>query len=70
MFEKTIKYIFVYLMLLVSFMLFFTTLGYYIFVFSWGGSVMKIAINTVLLISLAIASVAIYYIAEKMKSRL
>lgn len=70
MFEKTIKYIFVYLMLLVSFMIFFTTLGYYVFVFSWGGSIMEIAINAVLLISLVIASIAIYYFAEKMKSRL
>jgi len=69
-FEKTIKYIFVYLMLLVSFMMFFTTLGYYVFVFNWGGSVMKIAINAVLLISLVIASIAIYYFAEKVKSRL
>jgi 5-bromo-4-chloroindolyl phosphate hydrolysis protein len=51
-------------------MIFFTTLGYYVFVFSWGGSVMEIAINAVLLISLVIASIAIYYFAEKMKSRL
>lgn len=69
MFEKLVRYIFVYFLLLVSFMLFFTSLGYYIFVFNWGGSILKIAINALLLISVIALSIAIYYLAEKMKSK-
>lgn len=70
MFEKLVRYIFVYFLLLVSFMLFFTSLGYYVFVFNWGVSILKIAINALLLISVIAVSIAIYYFAEKMKSRL
>ncbi|NDO81893.1 hypothetical protein CJP72_14290 [Citrobacter sp. NCU1] len=69
MFEKLVRYIFVYFLLLVSFMLFFTSLGYYIFVFNWGESILKIAINALLLISVIALSIAIYYLAEKMKSK-
>lgn len=70
MFEKLVRYIFVYFLLLVSFLLFFTSLGYYVFVFNWGVSILKIAINALLLISVIAVSIAIYYFAEKMKSRL
>ena len=70
MFEKASKYVLVYLMLIVSFMLFFSTLGYYIFVFDWSVTTLEITINTVLLIILLAASIAIYYFAEKLKSRL
>lgn len=70
MFEKLVRYIFVYFLLLVSFMLFFTSLGYYVFVFNWGVSILKIAINALFLISVIAVSIAIYYFAEKMKSRL
>lgn len=70
MFEKLVRYVFVYFLLLVSFLLFFTSLGYYVFVFNWGVSILKIAINALLLISVIAVSIAIYYFAEKMKSRL
>ncbi|KJI88973.1 hypothetical protein A9X61_08615 [Enterobacter asburiae] len=70
MFERASKYVIVYLMLIVSFMLFFSTLGYYIFVFDWSVTTLEITINTVLLIILLAASIAIYYFAEKLKSRL
>lgn len=70
MFEKLVRYIFVYFLLLVSFLLFFTSLGYYVFVFNWSVSILKIAINALLLISVIAVSIAIYYFAEKMKSRL
>ena len=70
MFKRASKYVVVYLMLIVSFMLFFSTLGYYIFVFDWSVTTLEITINTVLLIILLAASIAIYYFAEKLKSRL
>lgn len=70
MFEKASKYVIVYLMLIVSFMLFFSTLGYYIFVYDWSVSTIEITINAALLIILLVASIAIYYFAEKIKSRL
>jgi len=69
-FERASKYVIVYLMLIVSFMLFFSTLSYYIFVFDWSVTTLEITINTVLLIILLAASIAIYYFAEKLKSRL
>ena len=70
MFEKASKYVLVYLMLIVSFMLFFSTLGYYVFVYDWSTSTLEITINATLLIILLVASIAIYYFAEKIKSRL
>lgn len=70
MFEKVSKYVLVYLMLIVSFMLFFSTLGYYVFVYDWSTSTLEITINATLLIILLVASIAIYYFAEKIKSRL
>jgi hypothetical protein len=69
-FERASKYVIVYLMLIVSFMLFFSTLGYYIFVFDWSVTILEITINAALLIILLVASIAIYYFAEKLKSRL
>lgn len=70
MFERASKYVIVYLMLIVSFMLFFSTLGYYIFIFDWSVTNLEITINAALLIILLVASIAIYYFAEKLKSRL
>ncbi len=70
MFERATKYVIIYLMLIVSFMLFFSTLGYYIFVFDWSVTTLEITINAALLIILLVASIAIYYFAEKLKSRL
>lgn len=70
MFERVSKYVIVYLMLIVSFMLFFSTLGYYIFVFDWSVTTLEITINAALLIILLVASIVIYYFAEKLKSRL
>lgn len=70
MFERASKYIIVYLMLIVSFMLFFSVLGYYIFVFDWSVTTLEITINAALLIILLVASIAIYYFAEILKSRL
>lgn len=70
MFERTSKYVIVYIMLIVSFMLFFSTLGYYIFVFDWSVTTFEITINAALLIILLIASIAIYYFSEKLKSSL
>lgn len=57
-------------MLLLSFMLFFTVLGYYVFVFDWSVSTFEVTINAALLIFAVAASIAIYYFAEKIKSRL
>ncbi|MFH5068298.1 hypothetical protein ACHHY8_08105 [Enterobacter cloacae complex sp. 2024EL-00215] len=68
--EKIVRYFFVYLMLIVSFMLFFATLGYYVFVFDWDVSFFEITINAALLVLIIAASIAIYYFAEKVKSRI
>lgn len=70
MLNKIIKYLCVYILLIFSFILFFTTLGYYIFVCDWGGDIIVLAKNVFLLMLLIIASLAIYYFAERVKSKL
>jgi hypothetical protein len=69
-FDKIIKYLCIYVLLIFSFILFFTTLGYFIFVCDWGGDIIALAKNVFILIFLIITSIAIYYFAEKAKSRL
>ena len=60
MFDKAIRYIGVYLMLLLSFMIFYTVHGYYVFVFDWSVSTFEVTINAALLIFAVAASIAIY----------
>ena len=70
MHKKIITYIAVYALLFVSFMLFFTLAGYYLFVFKWDGSTIKQAVNALILVVSLPASVAVYYVAEKLKLRI
>ncbi|PNS10113.1 hypothetical protein COO59_19200 [Mixta theicola] len=67
MIKIAIKYIFIYSLMIISFMLFFCVVGCYIFVFDWGGNVICSAVNGVILISLVGASIAIYCLAEKIR---
>lgn len=67
MIKTIIKYFLVYALMLVSFMLFFSIIGYYLFVFDWGNSMLWSAINALMLLILICASIAIYYFAEKIK---
>lgn len=67
MIKIAIKYISIYTLMIFSFMLFFCVVGYYIFVFDWGNNIIHSAINAVILISLIGVSIAIYYLAEKIR---
>lgn len=67
MIKIAIKYISIYTLMMFSFMLFFCVVGYYIFVFDWGNNIIYSAINAVILTSLIGASIAIYYLAEKIR---
>lgn len=66
--KKIIKHVLAYIMIFISALLFFSTLGYYIFIFDWHMEKKEIAINTVILTLLSVVSIAIYYFAEKLKN--
>lgn len=70
MIEKTIKYSLVYILIFISSVTFFSTLGYYILVFDWKSENSSLAINSGMLLLLVLTSIAIYYIAEKIKSKI
>lgn len=70
MHKKIITYVAVYALLFISAMLLFTVVGYYFFVFAWSGSTIKQAVNALILVVSLSASVAVYYVAEKLKSRI
>lgn len=70
MLKTIIAYIAVYVLLFVSLILFFTVAGYYLFVFEWVGSTIKQAVNALILVVSLSASVAVYYVAEKLKLRI
>ncbi|HAZ77405.1 MAG TPA: hypothetical protein DCX28_13405 [Enterobacteriaceae bacterium] len=70
MLKKIITYMAVYALLFMSTMLLFTVVGYYFFVFTWAGSTIKQAVNALILVVSFSASVAVYYVAEKLKLRI
>ncbi|CAI0818380.1 Uncharacterised protein [Serratia quinivorans] len=70
MIRKIIKYSLVYMMIFISSVTFFSTLGYYILVFDWSNEASNLAINSGAFLLLVLASIAIYYIAEKIKSKI
>ncbi|CAI0748256.1 Uncharacterised protein [Serratia quinivorans] len=70
MIRKIIKYSLVYMMIFISFVTFFSTLGYYILVFDWSNEPSNLAINSGAFLLLVLASIAIYYVAEKIKSKI
>lgn len=67
--EKIIKYLLAYTLMFISFLLFFSSLGYYVFLFDWHGTRISVWMNAGLLAILVAASIAIYAVAEKIKSR-
>lgn len=67
MIKVIIKYFLVYALMLFSFMLFFSVIGYYLFLFNWGNDLKWSAINALMLLVLICASIAIYYFAGKIK---
>lgn len=67
MFNLIIKYFFVYTLMLFSFALFFSVIGYYTFIFDWGDNLICSLINVFILLMLSCVSIAIYYLAEKIK---
>lgn len=70
MLKKIIIYMAVYALLFMSAMLLFTVVGYYLSIFEWGSSTIKQAVNALILVVSLSASVAVYYVAEKLKSRI
>lgn len=70
MIRKIIKYSLVYMMIFISSVTFFSTLGYYILVFDWSNESSNLAINSGAFLLLVLASFAIYYVAEKIKSKI
>lgn len=69
MIKKAIRYLVGYFLVLISFLLFFCTLGYYIFVFEWDVDLMRIVMNTFIIAISFMVSIAIYSLADKVKSR-
>ena len=70
MIRKIIKYSLVYMMIFISSVTLFSTLGYYILVFDWSNELSNLAINSGAFLLLVLVSIAIYYIAEKIKSKI
>jgi len=68
--KKIVTYLAVYAFLFISAMLLFTVVSYCFFVFTWDGSTIKQAVNALILVVSLSASVAVYYVAEKLKSRI
>ncbi|ARJ41275.1 hypothetical protein B1H58_04110 [Pantoea alhagi] len=62
-----IKYISFYSLQFISFMFLFSVLGYYVFVFDWGGNMTWSAINAIILLMASSFSIAIYYLVGKLK---
>ena len=67
--KKFIKYPIAYTLSLVSFMLFFSASGYYLFIFDWHIDALMATINGLFLVVLIGISIGIYAVAEKIKSR-
>ena len=69
MIKKAIIYLVGYLLVAISSLLFFCALGYYIFVFEWDVDLMRIVMNAFIIAISFIVSIAIYSLADKIKSR-
>lgn len=68
--KKLLSYLLSYMLMFISFLVFFTSAGYYLFWFDWQVSGLKIAINIIfILLSIAITLIT-YAQAEKIKSRI
>ncbi len=67
--RKFISYLMVYALLIISFMLFVTVSGYYLFIFDWPDDVPRIAMHGFLCAGLNSLAIGIYVVAEKWKER-
>ncbi|WP_336795691.1 hypothetical protein [Erwinia aphidicola] len=67
MFKRIIKWLAANLIISLSVLLFFSSLGYYLFWFDWNVSALDKLIHTVIFILLITASVVVYAIGEKLR---
>ncbi|KJN27478.1 hypothetical protein SS37_10470 [Enterobacter sichuanensis] len=67
--RKFISYLTVYILLIISFMLFVTVSGYYLFIFDWPEDVPQIAMHGFLCAGLNALAIGIYVVAEKWKEK-
>lgn len=67
--RKFISYLAIYTLLIISFMLFVTVSGYYLFIFDWPDEVPRIAMHGFLCAGLNALAIGIYVVAEKWKER-
>ncbi|BBJ62718.1 hypothetical protein STN0717ENT73_26970 [Enterobacter cloacae] len=65
--RKFISYLAIYTLLIISFMLFVTVSGYYLFIFDWPAEVPRIAMHGFLCTGLNALAIGIYVVAEKWK---
>lgn len=67
--RKFISYLTVYILLIISFMLFVAVSGYYLFIFDWTEDVPRIAMHGFLCAGLNALAIGIYVVAEKWKDK-
>ena len=67
--RKFNSYLAIYTLLIISFMLFVTVSGYYLFIFDWPDDVPRIAMHGFLCAGLNALAIGIYVVAEKWKER-
>ena len=65
--RKFISYLAIYTLLIISFMLFVTVSGYYLFIFDWPAEVPRIAMHGFLCTGLNALAIGIYVVPEKWK---
>jgi hypothetical protein len=68
-FDKMMINLFRLFISVLSFFVFFSTLAYAVFLCDWSGSLVKIGINTIIIIFFIAVSIAIFYFSEKLRSR-
>lgn len=68
--RKFISYLTIYTFIIISFMLFVTISGYYLFIFSWPEDVPRIAMHGFLCAGLNSLAIGIYVVAEKWKDKI
>jgi len=67
--RKFISYLAIYTLLIISFMLFVTVSGYYLFIFDWPAEVPRIAMHGFLCTGLNALAIGIHVVAEKWKEK-
>ncbi|HBW94931.1 MAG TPA: hypothetical protein DEU90_18890 [Enterobacter asburiae] len=67
--RKFISYLAIFTLLIISFMLFVTVSGYYLFIFDWPAEVPRIAMHGFLCTGLNALAIGIYVVAEKWKEK-